>query len=82
MTPISLLTPVRSIFEKFNWENRTAPRLSLIGIPTTVVMREWSVEQFFSAIPWIINRDPVADLSQEVYEEDPQLTLASFADLF
>jgi len=81
MTPISLLTPVRSIFEGFNWENRATPRLSLAGIPTPVVMREWSVEQFFSAMPWIVNRDPVTDLPQ-IYEEDPQLTLASFADLF
>jgi len=78
---MNLLTPVGSIFAEFSWENRSTPRLSLLGIPTTVVLRDWSVEQFFSAMSWTVFRDPTAQV-EEVFEEDPMLTLASFADLF
>ncbi|GAB4214813.1 MAG: hypothetical protein OHK0012_13580 [Synechococcales cyanobacterium] len=81
MVALNLLQPVQQAMGLINWENRSAPAPSLIGIPATILMRDWSVEQFFSAIPWQPVRDPQPE-AVPVYEEDPMFTLSDFAGLF
>ncbi|MEN9252704.1 MAG: hypothetical protein Q6K99_05160 [Thermostichales cyanobacterium BF4_bins_65] len=78
---IDLLASVRSVVQQVNWDNQTQPPLSWAGIPTAVVLREWSVGQFFRAMPWQLVGDGGVE-EEKVYQEDPMLTLASFADLF